>query len=63
MPGIERSNPPTPSATPSLPGWYGHGNDAFLVADLAGHARLATTRLYSLPTEADRQQAVESLVT
>ena len=37
------------------------GYDAFLVADLAGHARLATTRLYSLPTEADRQAAVEAL--
>ena len=36
-------------------------NDMVLVADLAGHARLATTRLYSLPTEAERQDAVEAL--
>ena len=37
------------------------GTDPFLVADLAGHARLETTLLYSLPSDADRRQAVEAL--
>ena len=37
------------------------GIDPFLVADLAGHARLETTLLYSLPTDDDRPQAVETL--
>ena len=38
------------------------GADLPLVADLAGHRRLETTRRYSLPTDADRQAIVESLV-
>ena len=37
------------------------GIDPFLVADLAGHARLETTMLYSLPTDDDRRTAVEGL--
>jgi site-specific recombinase XerD len=37
------------------------GNDLVLVAELAGHRRLETTRRYSLPSEADRQQAVADL--
>jgi hypothetical protein len=32
-----------------------------VVAELAGHRRLETTRRYSLPSEADRQAAVDSL--
>jgi hypothetical protein len=32
-----------------------------LVAEVAGHKRLETTRRYSLPTEQDRQAAMESL--
>ncbi|MDQ6804868.1 MAG: tyrosine-type recombinase/integrase [Actinomycetota bacterium] len=37
------------------------GNDIVLVADLAGHRRLETTRRYSLPSAADRQAAMEAL--
>ena len=36
------------------------GTDPFMVADLAGHARLETTLLYSLPSDADRRNAVEA---
>jgi len=32
-----------------------------LVAELAGHRRLETTRRYSLPTQADREAAMEEL--
>jgi hypothetical protein len=32
-----------------------------LVAELAGHRRLETTRRYSLPSKADRQKAVTDL--
>lgn len=38
------------------------GTDVVLVAELAGHRRLDTTRLYSLPTRADQAAAVESVV-
>jgi len=38
------------------------GTDLVLVAGLAGHRRLDTTRRYSLPSEADRDAAVEALV-
>lgn len=38
------------------------GADLVLVAELAGHRRLDTTRRYSLPSEADRDAAVEALV-
>jgi len=37
------------------------GHDVVLVAELAGHRRLETTRRYSLPSQADRQAAMESL--
>lgn len=37
------------------------GNDLVLVAELAGHRRLETTRRYSLPSEADRMKAVSDL--
>lgn len=37
------------------------GHDIVLVAELAGHRRLETTRRYSLPSHADRQAAMESL--
>lgn len=37
------------------------GTDLPLVADLAGHRRLETTRRYSLPTDADRQAVVEAI--
>lgn len=37
------------------------GNDLVLVAELAGHKRLETTRRYSLPTAADRAAAMEAL--
>jgi len=33
-----------------------------LVADLAGHRKLETTRRYSLPSVGDRQRAVDGLV-
>jgi integrase/recombinase XerC len=37
------------------------GNDLVLVAELAGHRRLETTRRYSLPSEADRQAAMDAI--
>jgi site-specific recombinase XerD len=37
------------------------GNDVVLVAELAGHRRLETTRRYSLPSAADRQAAMDAL--
>lgn len=35
--------------------------DLVTVAELAGHSRVETTRRYSLPRQADRQQAVDDL--
>lgn len=37
------------------------GIDLPLVADLAGHRRLETTRRYALPSDTDRQAAVETI--
>ncbi|MCA1697704.1 MAG: tyrosine-type recombinase/integrase [Actinobacteria bacterium] len=37
------------------------GSDVVLVAELAGHRRLETTRRYSLPSDADRQVAMDAL--
>jgi hypothetical protein len=37
------------------------GNDVVLVADLAGHCKLETTRRYSLPSLGDRERAVDGL--
>jgi site-specific recombinase XerD len=37
------------------------GNDLVMVAELAGHRRLETTRRYSLPSDIDRLLAVEGL--
>jgi len=37
------------------------GNDIVLVAEIAGHRRLETTRRYSLPSEKDRENAMEKL--
>jgi site-specific recombinase XerD len=37
------------------------GNDLVLVAEIAGHKRLETTRRYSLPSLGDREQAMEGL--
>ncbi|MGA2928270.1 MAG: hypothetical protein ABSG43_20185 [Solirubrobacteraceae bacterium] len=37
------------------------GNDLVLVAELAGHRRLETTRRYSLPSAADRHAAMDAL--
>ena len=38
-----------------------NGNDLVLVAELAGHRRLETTRRYRLPSAADRQAAMDAL--
>ena len=38
------------------------GADVVLIAELAGHRRLDTTRRYSLPSETDRSDAVESIL-
>ena len=38
-----------------------HGNDLVLVAELAGHKRLETTRRCILPTASDREAAMEGL--
>ena len=37
------------------------GNDLVLVAEVAGHKRLETTRRYSLPSLEDRETAMEGL--
>jgi site-specific recombinase XerD len=37
------------------------GNDLVLVAEIAGHKRLETTRRYSLPSVEDREKAMEGL--
>lgn len=37
------------------------GNDLVMVAEIAGHRRLETTRRYSLPSAADREAAMERL--
>ena len=37
------------------------GHDLVLIAELAGHRRLETTRRYSLPSAADREAAVADL--
>lgn len=37
------------------------GHDIVLVAELMGHARLDQTRRYSLPSQADRERAINSL--
>src|SRR5204863_2200113 len=37
------------------------GNDLVLVAEIAGHKRLETTRRYSLPSLQDREKAMEEL--
>lgn len=39
------------------------GHDIVLVAELMGHARLETTRRYTKPSEADRQNAIDTLPT
>jgi len=39
------------------------GIDLVLVAEFMGHARIETTRAYSLPTDEDRQRAINSLLT
>lgn len=37
------------------------GEDLVIVAEIAGHVRIETTRRYSLPSKADRQAAMERL--
>ena len=44
-----------------LTGLLRRGNDLVMVAELAGHQKLETTRRYTLPSQADRQRAVEDL--
>jgi len=44
-----------------LTGLVRRGNDLVMVAELAGHQKLETTRRYMLPSAADRQRAVEDL--
>lgn len=39
------------------------GVDLVIVAELMGHARLDATRIYTLPTKADRERALDLLVT
>lgn len=36
-------------------------NDLVMVAEIAGHKRLETTRRYTLPTETDREEAISKL--
>ncbi len=53
--------PCSPVVVVLLPGSCGPGNDIVLVAELAGHSRFETTRRYSLPSDADRQAAMDAL--
>ena len=39
------------------------GTDLVTVSELAGHARLETTRAYSLPTDEDKTKALNLLIT
>ena len=38
------------------------GADVVMVAEIAGHRRLDTTRRYSLPSQADKDAALEAVV-
>jgi len=38
------------------------GADVVLVAEIAGHRRLDTVRKYSLPSEADKDAALEAVL-
>jgi integrase/recombinase XerC len=38
------------------------GADVVLVAEIAGHRRLDTTRRYSLPSQADKDAALEAVL-
>lgn len=38
-----------------------NGNDLVMVAEIAGHKRLETTHRYTLPSEADREAAMEGI--
>jgi hypothetical protein len=51
----------TRCAKTCLTGLVRRGNDLVMVAELAGHQKLETTRRYTLPSAADRQRAVEDL--
>jgi len=52
---------------PGLPGRLGGAlsarNGRLTVAELMGHARLETTRIYTLPTKAHRERALDALLT
>ena len=37
-------------------------NDLVMVAEIAGHKRLETTRRYTLPTESDREEAISKIM-
>lgn len=39
-----------------------NGNDLVVVAEIAGHKRLETTKRYTLPTVGDKQRALEGLI-
>ncbi len=39
------------------------GVDLVTVSELMGHVRLETTRIYTLPTKADRERALNTLLT
>jgi integrase/recombinase XerC len=46
----------------SLTTSFRSGADVVLVAEIAGHRRLDTTRRYSLPSQADKDAALEAVL-
>lgn len=62
--GVDVRLPRRPLRVPfGVPGLLERRTPPVLVAELMGHAGLETTRAYNLPTDADREAAINSLIT